>query len=87
LTIDVAAEFCTWTEQWQNGSPVLSLGLADTLECSEYRFSRKPSQLSYGPLNGSNRLAIYMLRQSELNRLLDQHFWVDCTFLKQLDYW
>jgi hypothetical protein len=32
LTINVAAEFCTWTEQQQNGSLVSSLGLAKTLE-------------------------------------------------------
>jgi hypothetical protein len=32
LTIDVAAEFCTWTEQWHNGSSISSLGLAETPE-------------------------------------------------------
>jgi hypothetical protein len=32
LTIDVAAEFCFWTEQQQNGSSISSLGLAVTLE-------------------------------------------------------
>jgi hypothetical protein len=32
LTIDVAAEFCTWTEQWHHGSSISSLGLAETLE-------------------------------------------------------
>jgi hypothetical protein len=32
LMVDVAAEFYTWIEQWLNGSPVLSLGLAKTLE-------------------------------------------------------
>jgi hypothetical protein len=30
LTIDVAAEFCSWTEQRQNGSSIASLGLAET---------------------------------------------------------
>jgi hypothetical protein len=30
--IDVAAEFCLWTEQRQNGSSVPSLGLAETPE-------------------------------------------------------
>jgi hypothetical protein len=30
LTIDVAAEFCSWTEQRQNGSSISSLGLAKT---------------------------------------------------------
>jgi hypothetical protein len=28
--IDVAAEFCSWTEQRQNGSSISSLGLAKT---------------------------------------------------------
>jgi hypothetical protein len=31
LTIDVAAKFCSWTEQRQNGSSISSLGLAKTL--------------------------------------------------------
>jgi hypothetical protein len=30
--IGVAAEFCFWTEQWQNGSSISSLGLAKTPE-------------------------------------------------------
>jgi hypothetical protein len=30
--IDVAAEFCTWTEQWLNGSLISSLRLAETPE-------------------------------------------------------
>jgi hypothetical protein len=30
LTIDVAAEFCSWTEQRQNGPSISSLGLAKT---------------------------------------------------------
>jgi hypothetical protein len=32
LTIDVAAEFCFWTEQRQNGSSVSSLVFAETPE-------------------------------------------------------
>jgi hypothetical protein len=32
LTIDIAAEFHLWTEQWQNGSSVPYIGLAKTLE-------------------------------------------------------
>jgi hypothetical protein len=32
LTIDIAVEFCFWTEQRHNGSLVSSLGLAETLE-------------------------------------------------------
>jgi hypothetical protein len=31
-TIDVAAEFCLWTEQWPNGSSLFHLGLAETPE-------------------------------------------------------
>jgi hypothetical protein len=30
LTIDVAAEFCTWTEQQHNRSSISNLGLAET---------------------------------------------------------
>jgi hypothetical protein len=32
LTIDVAAVFCFWTEQWRNGSSISRLGLAETPE-------------------------------------------------------
>jgi hypothetical protein len=32
LTIDVAAEFCFWIEQWRNGFSVSNLGLVETLE-------------------------------------------------------
>jgi hypothetical protein len=32
LTIDVAAEFCSWTEQRQNGSSISCLRLAETPE-------------------------------------------------------
>jgi hypothetical protein len=32
LTIDIAAEFCFWTEQRQTGSSISSLGLAKTSE-------------------------------------------------------
>jgi hypothetical protein len=32
LMIDVAAEFCSWIEQRQNGFSISSLGLADTPE-------------------------------------------------------
>jgi hypothetical protein len=32
LTIDVAAEFCTWIEQQHNGSSISSIGLAETPE-------------------------------------------------------
>jgi hypothetical protein len=34
LKIDFAAEFCFWTEQWLNGTQLLGLGLAETLELS-----------------------------------------------------
>jgi hypothetical protein len=32
LTIDVAAIFCFWTEQWRNGSSISRFGLAETPE-------------------------------------------------------
>jgi hypothetical protein len=32
LTIEVAAEFCSWAEQRQNGFSISSLGLAETRE-------------------------------------------------------
>jgi hypothetical protein len=32
LMIDIAAEFCSWTEQRHNGSSIFSLGMAKTQE-------------------------------------------------------
>jgi hypothetical protein len=32
LTIDIAAECCTWIEQQHNGSSISSIGLAETPE-------------------------------------------------------
>jgi hypothetical protein len=64
LTIDIAAEFCFWTEQQQNGNSISSLGLADTPKVSHI-VSVDNSQLSNGPFNGPKRLAICKLRQSE----------------------
>jgi hypothetical protein len=65
LPIEVAAEFNSWTEQQQNGFSISSLGLAETLEVLN-TVSKGNSQLSNGPLNGSNRLAICKSRQSEI---------------------
>jgi hypothetical protein len=38
LTVDIAAELYFWTEQWQNGSSVSSLGLAETPEVPNAKF-------------------------------------------------
>jgi hypothetical protein len=63
LPIDIAAEFCFWTEQQQNGSSFSNLGLAETLKVSN-TVSDDNSQLSDGLSNGSKRLSICELQQS-----------------------
>jgi hypothetical protein len=45
------------------------------------------SQLSDGPLNGSNRLAIYELRQSETRPDDETTFLADHTFLYKIGSW
>jgi hypothetical protein len=72
LTIDVAAEFCFWTEQWWKGS---------SLSRPEYHFVRQLSHLSDGPLNDSKRLEICELRQSESRPVAETTFLGDHTFL------
>jgi hypothetical protein len=57
--IDVAAKFCSWTEQRLNGCSISSLRLA------KYHFVIQLSQLSDGPSNNSKRLAICELQQSK----------------------
>jgi hypothetical protein len=73
-TIDVAAEFCFWTEQRWNGSSIFHLGLAETPEV--------PNTIS-----DDNSLTFLMVHQMAINgwrftsygsqkldRLLNQHF-------------
>jgi hypothetical protein len=65
--------FQTWISQ-NFGSP-------------EYHFRRQFSQLSNGPLNGSNWLAIYELRQSETRSDAEITFPADHTFLYKIGSW
>jgi hypothetical protein len=57
------------------------------LQKSEYHFRRQLSQLSDGPLNGSNRLAICELRQSETRPDAEITFLADHTFLYKIGSW
>jgi hypothetical protein len=61
LTTDIAALFCFWIEQRRNGSSISSLGLVETLKVPN-TISEGNSQLSDGPINGSQRLVINELR-------------------------
>jgi hypothetical protein len=73
LTINIAAEFCLWTEQRQDGSYLLGLRLAETPEVPSTN-CRQPSQLSDGPSNGPKRLAICELRISEIGPVAESGF-------------
>jgi hypothetical protein len=53
----------------------------------EYHFRRQLSQLSDGPINGSNRLAICELRQSETRPDAEITFLADHTFLYKTGSW
>jgi hypothetical protein len=66
LTIDIAAEFCSWAEQRQNGFSISSLRLAETAEVPNTISKGNSLSFPNGLLNGSNQLAIYELRQSEI---------------------
>jgi hypothetical protein len=54
---------------------------------SKYRFGRQFSNLSNGPLNDSNRLAICELRQSETRLVTETIFLADHTFLYKIGFW
>jgi hypothetical protein len=85
--IDVAAEFCTWTEQRHNGSSISSLGLAETSEVPNTILKKKLSQLSDGPLDVSKRLAVCELRQSETQPVTEPIILTDHTFLYKIGFW
>jgi hypothetical protein len=57
------------------------------LQKSKYRFRRKLSKLSDGPINGSNWLVICMLRQSETRPDAEIIFLADPTFLYKTGSW
>jgi hypothetical protein len=85
-TIDVTAEFCSG----QNiGGTDLQFSVSDWLNsgCPEYHFGRQHSQISDGPSNGSKRLAICELRQSETRPVTESAFLADHTFLYKIGFW
>jgi hypothetical protein len=86
LTIDVAAEFYTRTEQWQNGTSISSLRLAETPDVPN-TFSEENSQISDGPSNGSKRLVICELWQSKTRPVAESAFLPDHTFLYKIGFW
>jgi hypothetical protein len=53
----------------------------------EYRFRRQLSQLSDGPINGSKRLAICVLRQSEPRSVAKTIFLAGHTYLYKIGFW
>jgi hypothetical protein len=59
---------------WNSGTP-------------EYRFGWQLSQLSDGPSNGSKRLTICELRQSETRPVAESAFPADDTFLYKTSFW
>jgi hypothetical protein len=74
-TIDIAAEFCSWTEQRRSGSSLFYLGLSETPEVlntiSDDNSLSFPMVHQTAP-NGQ-RFASYGSRK--LDRSLNQHFW------------
>jgi hypothetical protein len=53
----------------------------------EYCFRRQPSLLSDGPINGSKRLVINELRQSETRLVAKTIFLTDHTYLYKIGFW
>jgi hypothetical protein len=87
LTIDITAEFCSWTDQQPKRISNFQTRIGRNSGSAEYRFGRKLSQLSDGLLNGSNRLAICELRQSETRPDAEITFQADHTFLYKTGSW
>jgi hypothetical protein len=87
LTIDVAAEFCSWTDQRPKRIFNFWSWIDQNSESPEYHFGRQHSQLSDGLTNGSNRLTICELRQSETRPVAKTIFLVDHTYMYKTGFW
>jgi hypothetical protein len=87
LTIDTAVVFCFWTEQWRNVSSIFQTQIGQNSRSPKYRFGRQLSQLSDGPINGSQRLVINKLRQSETRSVAETIFLADHTYLYNTGFW
>jgi hypothetical protein len=87
LTIDVTAEFCSWTDQRPKRIFNFQRRIGRNSRSPKYHFGRQLFQLSDGPLNGSNRLAICELWQSETRPDAKITFLADHTFLYKTGSW
>jgi hypothetical protein len=87
LTIDVAAEFCSWTDQRPKRIFNFQTRIGQNSGSPAYHFGRLLSQLSDGPLNVSNWLVICELRQSETRPDAEITFLADHTFLYKTGSW
>jgi hypothetical protein len=85
-TIDVAAEFYSWTEQQWNGPSIFHLGLAETLEVLNTISDDNSLSFPMVHQNGSKRLAIFELRQSETRPVAESAFLADHTFLYKTSF-
>jgi hypothetical protein len=61
--------------------------IGQNFKSPEYHFGRKLSQLSDGPLDGTKRLAVCELRQSETRPVAASIFLADHTFLYKIGFW
>jgi hypothetical protein len=85
--IDVAAEFCSWTDQQSKRIFNFQTRNGRNSGSPEYHFRRQLSQLSDGLLKDSNRLAICELRQSETRSDAEITFLADHTLLYKTGSW
>jgi hypothetical protein len=75
LTIDVTAEFCTWTEWWHNGSSISTLGLAETPEVQNTVLEDNSLCSPMVHLNAPNGYRFACYGSQNLDQLLNQYFW------------
>jgi hypothetical protein len=62
-------------------------GIGRNCGSPKYRFGNQLSPLSDGPINGSNRLVINELRQSETRPVAKTIFLADHTYLYKTGFW
>jgi hypothetical protein len=85
--IDIAAEFCSWTDQWPKQIFNFQTRIGRNSRSPKYRFTRQLSKLFDGLINSSKWLAICELRQSETRSVAKAIFLADHTYLYETDFW
>jgi hypothetical protein len=80
LKVDFAAEFCFWTEQRLNGTQLLGLGLAETLEVPNNITVGNSLKFLMVHNTASNGWRFMSYDYRKVDRSAESEIWADYTF-------